>query len=242
MAAKPAPAWRCASKIIESCGLPVRVVEARIGPGGVVTFLSEPPLVDVGDPILSVGTIDEVFLAAICYHRGLLCAEPERKAQRDQQDEEGKSFHRGAEYMVLARLQAWKRIFRRRLSLARLGVLALIRDLTVFAFDGDAEGAEEVHVVLGELGAVFVDFGGVSVVAFLHFIEADGGLKHEQDVEAVLADILDDTCDQFAFDDGFMDGFTELLDQFAQARCHRLLRQLTGAGNGAGAAMKKLPY
>jgi len=94
----------------------------------------------------------------------------------------------------------------------------------VFAFDGDAEGAEEVDVVLGEGGAVGGDLRSVRVLAFFHFVEADGGFEHEEYIKPVLANILHDTRDLFAFDNGLVNGFTELLDQFAQARCHRFLR------------------
>jgi hypothetical protein len=50
----------------------------------------------------------------------------------------------------------------------------------------------------------------------------------------MLADILHDTSDLLAFDDGLMDGFTQLLDQFAQARCHYFLRQLPAWGERMG--------
>jgi hypothetical protein len=46
-----------------------------------------------------VGSVDEVRVIGI--GRGFLSAEPERQAERDQEYEDGKSFHRGAEFMVL---------------------------------------------------------------------------------------------------------------------------------------------
>jgi hypothetical protein len=36
----------------------------------------------------------------------------------------------------------------------------------------------------------------------------------------MLPDVLDDAGDLFALDDGLVDSLSELLDQFAQARCH----------------------
>jgi hypothetical protein len=107
---------------------------------------------------------------------------------------------------------------------AGLGLVVLGRVVGVFAFDGDAEGAEEVDVVLGEGCAVGGKFRSVGVLAFFNFVEADGGFEHEEYIKSVLANILHDTRDLFAFDDGLVDGFTELLDQFAQARCHSFLR------------------
>jgi hypothetical protein len=118
--------------------------------------------------------------------------------------------------------------------LAGLWFVGLVGYFAVFAFDGDAEGAEEVHVVFGEGGGAFGAVGQLGGFAFFDFVEADGGLEHEEDVESVLADILDNSGDLFAFDDGLMDGFTELLDQFAQARCHDFLRQLPAVGRAQG--------
>lgn len=104
-------------------------------------------------------------------------------------------------------------------SSASLGLVVLSRVelFVVFAFDGDAQGTQEVHVVFGE-GATGGFGGRVGFFGLLRdFVEADGGLKHEEDIEAVLADVLDDAGDLFAFNDGLVDGFSELLDQFAQA-------------------------
>jgi len=46
-------------------------------------------------------------------------------------------------------------------------------------------------------------------------IEADSGLKHQQHIETVLANVLHHAGDLFAFNDRLMDGLAELLDQFA---------------------------
>ena len=86
------------------------------------------------------------------------------------------------------------------------------------AFDGDAEGAEEVEVVAREgsvLGGAVAGLAGGSFF-FVDFIEADGGLEHQQDVEAVFADVLHHSGDLLAFNDRFVDSLSELLDEFAQ--------------------------
>jgi hypothetical protein len=119
---------------------------------------------------------------------------------------------------------------------AGLGLVVLGRVVGVFAFDGDAQGAEEVYVVLGERSAVFRDFGSLGVLALFDFVEANGGFEHQEDVEPVLANVLHDTGDLFAFDDGLMDGFTELLDELAQARSHVFPPAATSAGKWRRAA------
>lgn len=102
---------------------------------------------------------------------------------------------------------------------ASLGLVALSRVelFIVFAFDGDAQGTQEVHIVFGE-GATGGFGGRVGFFSLLgDFVEANGGLKHKKHIEPVLADVLDDAGDLFALNDGLVDGFSELLDQFAQA-------------------------
>jgi hypothetical protein len=49
----------------------------------------------------------------------------------------------------------------------------------------------------------------------------------------VLAYVLHDTGDLFAFDDGLMDGFTELLNELAQARSHDFSSGSYQRGEGA---------
>ena len=49
------------------------------------------------------------------------------------------------------------------------------------------------------------------------FVKPDGGLKHQEHVETVLADVLDDAGDLLALNNGLVDCLSELLDQFAQA-------------------------
>src|SRR6185437_14193188 len=67
------------------------------------------------------------------------------------------------------RLRSW---------LAGRRFISLVREVAVFAVDGDAEGAKEVHVVFRELGAILRALRGVSVLAFFDFVDADGGLEH----------------------------------------------------------------
>jgi len=136
--------------------------------------------------------------------------------------------------MVLAPVQWWKSKFWRRLLLAGLWFVGLIGDLALIALDGYAKRAEEVHVVLSELVPAFGVFRSFGTLSLFDFIEADGGFQHKEDVEAVLTDVLDNPGDLFAFDNGLVDGFTELLDQFAQARCHSVLRHLPARGMAQG--------
>src|ERR1039457_5729908 len=78
---------------------------------------------------------------------------------------------------------------------------------------------------------------GLSILG-RHFVEADGGLKHEQYIEAVLADILHDTGDLFSLDHRLMDGHAELLDEFAHSRRQAYLQERrparTNRGRGVG--------
>ena len=73
----------------------------------------------------------------------------------------------------------------------------------------DAERLEEGEVVAGE-GAVgflvaFFGFGVFGVV--FGFVEADGGFKHEEDVEALLANLADYAGDGVGLGYGLVDGF-----------------------------------
>ena len=88
----------------------------------------------------------------------------------------------------------------------------------LFAFDGDAQGTEEMKVILGEgqiLGARgYASLGGLGILR-RDVVDCDGGLQHQHHFEAVLAHILDHTGNLLALDDRFMDGFAKLLNQFA---------------------------
>jgi hypothetical protein len=108
--------------------------------------------------------------------------------------------------------RAWDRLFR--------FVLAGDFSADVFAptFDRDAQGTQKVQVIGGE-GAIVAALiaAGVALVGLFggHFVQADGRLQHQQDVEPVAADILHHTGDLLALNDRLMDGLAELLDQFA---------------------------
>jgi len=96
----------------------------------------------------------------------------------------------------------------------------------VFSGDGDAQLAQEAEIVLRE-GLVDVAAGGdfdLSVVFGGEIVECDGGFEHEQDIEAVLADVLHDTGDLLVLDDRLVDGLSQLLNEFAQTCCHRSLQ------------------
>ena len=91
--------------------------------------------------------------------------------------------------------------------------------------EGDAEGLEEVDIVVGEGAfsrrAVRKERDG-GLGFRLNFIEADGGFKHKKDVEALLPDILDDAGDVLGLGDGLVDSFAELLDQVFDLLVHIL--------------------
>src|SRR5580692_5554815 len=97
---------------------------------------------------------------------------------------------------------------------------------------GLREGAVCAFVRSGSAGqhAILGVFGG-------DFVEADGGLEHEQHVEAVLADVLDYAGDLVALDDRLVDCFAQLLNEFTQTRCQGYLqgrRQAPGRKASAG--------
>ncbi len=45
----------------------------------------------------------------------------------------------------------------------------------------------------------------------LDLVEADGGLKHEEDIKALFADVFDDACDVLRLRDGLVDRFAKFL-------------------------------
>ena len=77
---------------------------------------------------------------------------------------------------------------------------------------------------------------GVFGILGADLVEADGGLQHQQHIEAVAADVLDDPGDLLALDDRLMDGLAQLLNEFAQAGCHGYLQCGGQREKGAGAA------
>lgn len=95
------------------------------------------------------------------------------------------------------------------------------------AGDGNAKGAEKAEIIRGErqLGWGVSDgdfdllglFGG-------KVVESDSGLEHQQNIEAVSADILDHAGDLLALDDRLMDRLAKLLNEFAQTCRHNYLQ------------------
>ena len=69
------------------------------------------------------------------------------------------------------------------------------------------------------LGGVEDAFG-----LLLELVQADGGLEHEQHIKALAADVLDNSGDVFRFGDGFVDGFSQLLNESAQLGVQLSLR------------------
>jgi hypothetical protein len=96
-----------------------------------------------------------------------------------------------------------------------------------FALYGDAQGAEKMEIVRRECAALAILLGGSGVLGLFggDLVQADCGFKHQQHVKAVLADILHHPSDLFALDDRLMDGLAQLLNKFAQTRCHEYLHE-----------------
>ena len=71
------------------------------------------------------------------------------------------------------------------------------------------------------------------------FVQADGGLQHQQHVKAVLADILHHPGDLLALNDRLVDGLAQLLNEFAQTGCHGYLQERRPArAKGAGCGVR----
>lgn len=51
----------------------------------------------------------------------------------------------------------------------------------------------------------------------LHFIEPDGGFQHQQDVEALFANVLDHLGDLLGLGNRFVDGLPQLLNETAES-------------------------
>src|SRR5215471_12669678 len=96
------------------------------------------------------------------------------------------------------------------------GACSVFGIVAFVALHRDAQGLEEMEVVLGERTAFAVGFAiGLGVLGGLgaHLIQADRRLQHQQYVEAVLADILDHPGDLLALDDRLVDGLAQLLNE-----------------------------
>jgi len=89
--------------------------------------------------------------------------------------------------------------------------------------EADTERFQEVQVVAGE--GAHRDFdGGVRYLRGVlgDFVEADGGLEHQEHIKTLLADVFDDSRDVLGLGDRFVDRFTKLLDQILDLliQCH----------------------
>ena len=75
-------------------------------------------------------------------------------------------------------------------------------------------GEWPVGVFVGGLGGLF----GFC----LDLVEADGGLKHEEDIKTLFADVFDDACDVLRLRDRLVDRFAKFLDQVFDLliQCH----------------------
>ncbi len=105
------------------------------------------------------------------------------------------------------------------------------------ALDGDAQRFEKVEVVLGE--RTLFAFRGLVLTGFLrsHFVQANGGFQHKQHIEAGLPDVLDNPGDLLAFDYRLVNRLSQLLDQFAQSRCHLKTSGGDQRGRSAGSGV-----
>lgn len=96
-----------------------------------------------------------------------------------------------------------------------------------FFGEDDAKRFEKGEVAVGEGTFGGVSRGELQRLEFerggiVYLVEADGGFEHEEDVEALLADVFDDSGDVLGLGDGLVDGFAELLDEifYFLIQCH----------------------
>ncbi len=102
-----------------------------------------------------------------------------------------------------------------------------------------------MQIVLGECSNLPVRLrAGIAAVGALghrdHFIQTDGRLEHEQNIEAVLANVLHHPCNLLALDYGFVDGLAELLNEFAETRCHKYLPVRPKYDRNAGSGFESI--
>ena len=102
-----------------------------------------------------------------------------------------------------------------------LGIVSA-RVFRVFS-EADTQGFEKGQVVPGERAVrVFADgFGGLLGFC-LDLVEADCGLKHEEDIKTLFADVFDDACYILRLRDGLVDRFAKFLDKVFDLliQCH----------------------
>jgi hypothetical protein len=82
-------------------------------------------------------------------------------------------------------------------------------------FQGNAQRAQETDVLLGKWRSALRAVAGSALFGRLlyHFVQTDGRLQHQQNIESMLANILDNSRDLRRFGDRFVNSFPKLLDQ-----------------------------
>jgi hypothetical protein len=74
----------------------------------------------------------------------------------------------------------------------------------------------------GTFSGFFAIFGIDFLSVFCDFVQADGRFKHEEHVEALLANLANDAGDLVGFTDGLVNRLASLLDEFFYllVQCH----------------------
>jgi len=89
--------------------------------------------------------------------------------------------------------------------------------------EADAERFEEGQVASGEGPVCILASGLRGFFGFcLDLVEADCGLKHEENIKTLFADVFDDACNVLRLRDGLVDRFAKLLDKVFDLliQCH----------------------
>src|SRR5271156_3528221 len=80
--------------------------------------------------------------------------------------------------------------------------------------EADAQGLQEGQIVLGKRTVCLFASGLAGLFGFcLNLIETNGGLKHEEDIKTLFADVFDDASNVLRLRDGLVDRFAKLLDK-----------------------------
>jgi hypothetical protein len=94
----------------------------------------------------------------------------------------------------------------------------------VFRFrEADTQRFQEGQVVGSEWAFVhFLSRFGQIFIICLDLVETDGGLKHEENIEALFANVFDDTGYIFRLRNGLVNGFAKFLDKVFDLliQCH----------------------
>ena len=94
-------------------------------------------------------------------------------------------------------------------------MISLIVDLTLF--DRDTQGAQKVYILRVKSlipGRVFVHRGfEFRRWLLFYLVQSNRRFQHQQNVKALLADVLHDLRDLLGLGNRFMNGFPQLLDK-----------------------------